>query len=62
MPRLAASVVASASEPGEEKRDGIATPWTWAGPTASTAIAATSDESIPPDSPMTQSAKPFFET
>ena len=62
MPRLSASAAASASEPGEEKRDGIATPCTRSGPSASTAIAATSDESIPPDSPTTQSTKPFLAT
>ena len=38
----------------------MATPWTRSAPSASTATAATSDESMPPDSPITASANPFF--
>ena len=36
------------------------TPWTCSGPSASAAMAATSEESIPPDRPSTTSRKPFF--
>ena len=35
-------------------------PCTREAPSASTAIVATSEESIPPDSPMTASVKPFL--
>ncbi len=35
---------------------------TFSGPTASTASAATSAESIPPDSPISTDVKPFFRT
>jgi len=35
-------------------------PWTCPAPSASTAMVATSDESTPPDSPITASVKPFF--
>ena len=41
--------------PSLEYRDGMSTPVTWSAPSASAAIAATSDESIPPDSPMSTS-------
>ena len=45
----------------EIAREGIGQPvCTRPGPMASTATAATSEESIPPDSPMTTSSKPFF--
>ena len=36
-------------------------PCTRSGPSASTATVATNEESMPPDRPMTASAKPFFE-
>ena len=62
IPRLAARVTASATDPSLEYRDGMVTPWTWPGPRASTAMAATSEESMPPDSPMTASVKPFLAT
>ncbi len=62
IPRLAASSSASVTLPSLEKRDGMSTPTTWLGPSASTAIAATSDESMPPDNPMSTSVKPFFRT
>ena len=39
---------------------GIATPLTRFAPKASTAIAATSAESIPPDKPRTTERNPFF--
>ena len=40
----------------------MATPLTALAPMASTAIAATSAESIPPDRPRTTDLNPFFET
>ena len=55
MPRFSASSSASVTLPSLEYRDGMSTPVTRSGPSASTAIAATSDESIPPDSPMSTS-------
>ena len=42
--------------------DGIDTPRTASAPNASTAIAATMLESIPPDNPMTTCLKPFLRT
>ena len=60
MPRAVARDSASDTEPPLEYRDGMATPWTCSGPTASTATAATSEESIPPDRPMTASLNPFL--
>ena len=39
----------------------MAMPCTRAGPRASTATVATSEESIPPDRPITASEKPFFD-
>ena len=59
-----ASARASASvrECSLEYRLGMATVWTCSGPMASAAMQVTSDESIPPDSPMTTSVKPFFST
>ena len=51
---------ASVTLPSLEKRDGMSTPMTCSGPSASTAMAATSDESMPPDRPMTTSVKPFL--
>ena len=38
------------------------TPYTWFAPTASTAIAATTLESMPPDSAMITDWKPFLRT
>ena len=38
------------------------TPCTWSAPSASTATQATMDESIPPESPITTSVNPFFNT
>ena len=38
------------------------TPTTCSGPIASTAIAATTDESMPPDSPRITDRNPFFRT
>ncbi len=62
MPKLFASIAASVREPSLEYRDGIDTPCTCFAPSASTAIAATSAESIPPDNPITTSVKPFLRT
>ena len=42
--------------------EGMATPWTVSGPRASTATAAISEESMPPDSPSTTGEKPHFWT
>ena len=42
--------------------DGMVTPATFSAPRASTAMAATSEESIPPESPTTAREKPFFRT
>ncbi len=39
----------------------MSTPVTRSGPSASAAIAATSDESMPPDSPMSTRSNPFFD-
>ena len=48
--------------PADENRDGIETQWTRSAPSASTARAAVSAESIPPETPITTSRKPFFAT
>src|SRR5436190_1912584 len=60
--RLSASSRASRCVPVEEKRDGIETQWTRSAPSASTASAAVSAESIPPETPTTISRKPFLST
>ena len=60
MSSASASSCASDFEWSDEYRDGIDTPCTCSAPSASTAIAAMIDESIPPDSPITTSLKPFF--
>ncbi len=62
MSRLAPSATASVIEPSLEYREGMVTPCTCSAPSASTAMVATSEESIPPESPITASEKPFFET
>ena len=62
IPRFVTSDEASSIEPVEEKRDGINTPCTRAGPRASAAIVATSEESTPPDKPTSTSVKPFLQT
>jgi hypothetical protein len=46
--------------PSDEKGEGIITHSKLSGPIASAANAATSDESIPPDSPITAFLKPFL--
>ena len=60
MPRFVASSFASSSDSELEISDGIAIPTTFSAPIASAAITAVSDESIPPESPMTTLANPFF--
>lgn len=57
-----ASSAASSRECCEEYRLGIETQCTFAAPTASQAIAATSAESIPPDRPISTERKPFLRT
>ena len=53
MPRLRASRAASRRVAADEYGDGMVTPVTLAGPSASQATAATSAESMPPESPST---------
>ncbi len=60
MPRLSASAFASSREPAELNRDGIETPRTFSGPSASAAITAVSAESIPPLSPSTADWNPHL--
>ena len=57
-----ASAWASEIEWLDEYLLGIATPLTHLAPIASIAIAATSAESMPPDSPTTTLRKPFLAT
>jgi hypothetical protein len=57
-----ASSAASSRECSEEYRLGIDTPTTLAAPSASQAMAATTAESMPPDSPSTTDGKPFLRT
>ena len=60
IPRLSANSFASVLLCSEEKEDGIDTPITFSLPIASTAIAAVSDESIPPLRPITAFLKPVL--
>ena len=62
MPRFFASRRASSRVPREEKGEGMVTPVTFSRPSASTATAATSALSMPPESPMTTRLKPFLRT
>ena len=62
IPRLAANSSASATECSLEYREGISTPCTWSGPSASTATTAVNEESIPPDSPTHTSWNPDLRT
>jgi hypothetical protein len=59
---LSATSRASACVSPDEKRDGIETQTTCSRPSASAASAAVSAESMPPETPSTTSAKPFFST
>jgi len=61
-PRFSASVWASPRVPSDEYGEGIVTHVTHSGPRASTAMRATSVESIPPESPMTTCLKPLLVT
>ena len=60
IPRFSARSTASDTEPSEEYRDGSDTPVTFSGPSASTAIAATRAESIPPDNATNTFSNPLF--
>jgi hypothetical protein len=60
--RVRAIVRASSWVSLEEYGDGMTTHVTRSGPSASTAISATSAESIPPERPNTTRSKPFFST
>ncbi len=62
MPRFRARRAASARVPLEENCEDIVTPVTLAGPSASHAMAATRDESIPPERPSTTWRNPFLVT
>jgi len=59
---LAAIVLASDWVSSLELGEGMTTTLTRSAPSASTAIRATSAESIPPDRAMTTCSKPFFST
>ena len=60
MPRLVASAQASSRLSFEENRDGIAMPVTCFAPSASTARAAVTAESMPPERPITTSVNPHL--
>ena len=60
MPRASAHSAASSRLSAEVKREGISTPITLRGPSASAAMAAVRAESMPPDSPSTAFRKPFL--
>ena len=62
MPRLRASRAASLRVPVEEYCDGMVTPVTLAAPSASQAMATTSAESMPPESPSATWLNPFLVT
>ena len=62
MPRFEARACASSTLSREVNGDDSVTPSTREGPSASAATAATSDESIPPDSPMIAPGNRFFST
>jgi hypothetical protein len=60
MPRLRAIATASATECSDEYGEGIATPVTCSGPSASAAMVTTTAESMPPDRPIRASSKPLW--
>ena len=60
MPRFFASRAASRRVPAEEYGEDMVTPVTLAAPSASTAMQATSAESIPPDRPSTTWREPVL--
>ena len=62
MPRFFASETESSTLPREEYIDGMVMPVTLSAPSASTASAAVSAESMPPDSPMTTFENPHLRT
>ncbi|CAM5316410.1 hypothetical protein SFUMM280S_03806 [Streptomyces fumanus] len=57
-----ASSAASSLECSEEYFDGMETPYTFSAPTASQARAATREESMPPERPISTDRKPFLAT
>jgi hypothetical protein len=61
-PRLSATRRASERVSSELNLDGMDTQWTRSAPSASTHSAAVTAESIPPETPITTSANPFFST
>ena len=60
MLRFLARAIESSTLPRLEKGEGISTPSTFAGPSASHAIAAVSAESIPPERPSTTCENPHL--
>ncbi len=62
MARPSARAWASVTLPALEYGDGMSTPSTFAGPSASAATAATSAESMPPDRPSRARRKPLLAT
>ena len=60
MPRFSASARASEMLPSDENGPGMPTPVTFSAPSASTAIAAVSEESMPPLSPINTREKPHL--
>ena len=62
MPRFTVSARASSIDPVEENSLGMPTPSTFSAPSASTAMAATSAESMPPESPTSAFLKPHLRT
>ena len=60
--RFVANERASSWLPADEYGPGIDTPWTFSAPSALTAIAATTAESMPPLNPSTADLKPHLWT
>ena len=58
MPRFSAVIPASSRLSDDVCRDGMRTPITFSGPSASQAMAAVSAESTPPDMPITTLENP----
>ena len=62
IPRFLANACASALLPSEEYGPGMDTPRTFSAPSASTAMLATTEESIPPLRPTNTFLKPHLRT
>ena len=62
IPSAFASTAASACDAADVNGDGMETPTTCSGPSASAAMHAVSAESMPPESPSTTVSNPFFTT